>query len=770
MALRTALLAGFAAAALAPWIHALTRRWSGSILAALPFTLLLFFASVLPGVTRGEPVVERHAWAPELALTLSFRLDALALVFALLITGIGGLVTLYASRYLEGHRQLGRFYLLFFVFMSSMLGLVLADNLIALFVFWELTSLSSYLLIGFDHARATSRHAALQGLLVTVGGGQALLVGLLLLGSIAGTFEISELTQIAGLRQHPLYAPIVILVLAGAFTKSAQFPFHFWLPGAMAAPTPVSAYLHSATMVKAGVYLIARLSPALGGTSLWQVSVTVVGGATMLLGAYLALGEHDLKRVLAYATVSVLGLLTFLLGLGTPAATHAALVFLVGHALYKGALFLVAGAVDHAAGTRDVDRLGGLRRLMPVTAAAAALAALSMAGLSPAFGFIGKELVYESALAVPWRTLAMAVTVFTFIPLVAVAGIVSIRPFFGPAVTVEAAPGAHEPHEAPPAMWLGPLVLAGLGLVLGLRPALVEALLSRAAFAVAQSAEEPAPLALWHGLTPALALSGLSLAAGVLVYRARGKIRHLVRETSLARWGPERAYSSALARLNDVARAQTRLLQAGYLRRYVLMTLVAIGGLAAVALAARTRAWPTVVLASIRPHELVIAVLMVLAAAVAAISRSRLGTITAMGVVGFGVALQFLFFGAPDLALTQAIVEALTVVVFLFALLHLPRYHDLSSTRTRIRDLALALAFGGVMTVLVLLATQEELHPTISGYFLENSVAEAHGRNVVNVILVDFRALDTMGEITVLAVAGVGVWSLLKLRAGRSPG
>ena len=764
MAVVTVLLAGFAAAALAPWVHALTRRWSGLILALLPFAFFLYFGSLVPAVLV-EPVVERHAWAPQLSLTLSLKVDALALVFALLITGIGGLVTLYASRYLEGHHQLGRFYLFFFVFMSSMLGLVLSDDLLALFVFWELTSISSYLLIGFDHAKATSRYSALQGLLVTVGGGQALLIGLLLLGATGGSFEISRLAETAEtLREHALYAPIVLLVLAGAFTKSAQFPFHFWLPGAMAAPTPVSAYLHSATMVKAGVYLVARLSPVLGGTAIWQGSLAALGGATMLLGAYLALGEHDLKRVLAYATVSVLGVLTFLVGLGTPAAIYAALVFLVGHALYKGALFLVVGAVDHATGTREVDRLGGLRHPMPVTAAAAVFAAVSMAGLLPAFGFIGKELVYEAALATPWRALTASAAVLTFIPLVAVAGIVSLRPFFGARPAVDVAHEAHEPHEAPVAMWLGPAVLASLGLVLGLLPSLLEALLVRAAYAVAPSPDAPAPLALWHGLTPALALSAASLAGGALVYRSRIRVRHLVRQVSLARFGPERAYSESLVRLNQIATAQTRLLQAGYLRRYVLVTLTAIGTLAAVGLVARTRTWPELGFTAMRPHELLIAALMVLAAIGAAASRSRIGTITAMGVVGFGVALQFLFFGAPDLALTQGIVEALTVVVFLFALLHLPRYQDLSSKATRLRDLGLATAFGALMTVLVLLATQRDLQPTISGYYLEASVPEAHGRNVVNVILVDFRALDTLGEITVLAVAGVGVWALLKLR------
>ncbi|WP_224242827.1 putative monovalent cation/H+ antiporter subunit A [Hyalangium gracile] len=758
-----ALLVGFATATLAPGIHLVARRWTGAVLAVVPAALFVYFMSLLGPVTAGATLSEQHAWSPRLMLQLSLRVDGLSLLFVLLITGIGALVTLYAGRYLEGHPHLGRFFLFFFTFMASMLGLVLSDNLLALFIFWELTSLSSYLLIGFDHTRETSRAAALQGLLVTVGGGQALLLGFLLLGAATGTFEISQLSGLSA-REHPLYPGMLLLVLAGAFTKSAQFPFHFWLPGAMAAPTPVSAYLHSATMVKAGVYLLARLSPVLGGTALWGTSLSLVGAITMLLGALLALGERDLKRVLAYATVCVLGTLTFLLGMGTPAALHAAGVFLLAHALYKGALFLSAGSIDHATGTRDLSLLGGLRRAMPVTATAVGLSALSMAGLTPAFGFIAKELVYEAALQEgPATWLATVASALTFMPLVAVAAMLALQPFLGPSRELP-----HAPHEAPAGMWLGPLVLSALGLVLGAQPALVGGLLARASPGLEPS--ELAPLKLWHGLTPALGLSVLSLAGGVGLFLLRDRIRAFLARLRLGRWGPERAYTWGLGAMLQVAGFQTRLLQSGYLRRYLLVTILTIGGLTAYALVARSGVRLRLELSDVEVHEAVLGGLMVLAALAAANSRSRLASVAAMGVVGFGVALVFLFFGAPDLALTQSIVEALTVVVFLLALFNLPHYQELSSRSTRARDLLISLAFGAVMTGLVLMVTQNQLYPPISDYFLENSVPAAHGRNVVNVILVDFRALDTLGEITVLAISALGVAALLKLGHGREAG
>jgi multicomponent Na+:H+ antiporter subunit A len=394
--------AGFAAALVAPL---LSRRLAGAfgwLIAVVPAGLCLYFATLLPQVASGRPIAVTYTWVPTLGVQLSFHADGLALLFALLISGIGSLVMMYASGYLTGHPDLGRFYGFLVLFMASMLGLVLTGNVLTLFVFWELTSVSSYLLIGFDHEREDGRAVALQALLVTGGGGLALLGGFVLLGQIGGSYEVvTLLTQGEAVRAHPLYTPTLLLVLASAFTKSAQVPFHSWLPGAMAAPTPVSAYLHSATMVKAGIYLLARLLPVLGGTSTWTVIVTTVGAATMVGGGLLALYQTDLKRLLAFSTISALGVLTMLLGIGTHHALEAMVVFLLAHALYKGALFMVAGAIEHETGTRDVEKLGGLRRAMLISAAVAALAAVALAGFGPVLSFIGKEMLLGAVLEVP---------------------------------------------------------------------------------------------------------------------------------------------------------------------------------------------------------------------------------------------------------------------------------------------------------------------------------------------------------------------------------
>ena len=374
----------------------------GWLLALIPLAIFVWLLSLQPSIAAGQNIQGRWAWAPSLDIYFSYQIDGLSLLFGLLISGIGALVFVYASGYLAGDRYLGRFYAYLLLFMGAMLGLVFSRNLLMLFIFWELTSITSYLLIGYKHAYASSRAAALQALLVTGGGGLALLAGLLLLGQVGGSLEIGVLAaQRRQIQADALYLPIVLLVLAGAFTKSAQFPFHFWLPNAMAAPTPVSAYLHSATMVKAGIFLMALLTPVLGGTTLWFGLLIATGTVTMVMGAFLAWRQTDLKRILAYTTISALGTLTLLLGIGTPVALKAAMTFLLAHALYKGALFMVAGSVDHQTGTRDIERLGGLGRAMPVTAAAAILAGLSMSGLPPLTGFISKELFYESTLYAP---------------------------------------------------------------------------------------------------------------------------------------------------------------------------------------------------------------------------------------------------------------------------------------------------------------------------------------------------------------------------------
>jgi multicomponent Na+:H+ antiporter subunit A len=768
MDISAAILSVFALALVTPWIHRITGTVAGTILSLLPFSLTIYFGGFISRVAAGETFSISHSWAPSLNTQFSFYLDGLSLLFALLISFIGGWVLIYAGAYLHGHPRLDRFYASILLFMGSMLGLVLADNVIALFVFWELTSLSSYLLIGFDHEREAARAGALQALLVTGVGGLALLAGLLLLGQVAGNFELSKVLDLGDtVRAHVLYGPILFLILFGAFTKSAQFPFHFWLPNAMEAPTPVSAYLHSATMVKAGVYLLARLSPILSGTDLWLYTVTGAGTATMLVGALLALQQTDLKRILAYLTVSALGILVMLLGLGTPAANQAAMVFLLAHAFYKGALFLVAGAVDHETGSRNIHDLGGLGRVMPFTATAAVLAAWSMAGVIPAFGFIGKEVFYEavynSGTAAGWLTGAAVLcgVVFTALALV-----VGARPFFS-----EKKPNPKRSHEAPPGLWLGALCLAVLGFVAGPFSRYVgESILEPAAASILNQPVE-LELSLWHGWNPILALSLLSTLLGLILFFGRSVLDTLLQRVGLSSWpGPENAYKFWLDGLNFVAALQTRILQNGYLRYYLLVIIGTMVGAVGFSVASRSIFELSLRWSDIYFYELALAVLILLATLTATLTSSRLGAVAALGVVGYSIALIYILFGAPDLAMTQFLVETLMVILFVLVFYFLPRFAVLSSTRARVRDGVVALFAGGLMSALVMIATSVQFHPSVADYFADHSVTLAHGRNIVNVILVDFRALDTLGEITVLGVAGIGVYALLKLKLGKENG
>jgi multicomponent Na+:H+ antiporter subunit A len=757
-----AVLSGFALALMAPWVQRLGNGREAWVLALLPLGLFLFFGHHLLTLDPHAVPTVTYDWIPSLGIRLSFHADGLSLLFALLISGIGTLVVVYAGAYLADHPHRGRFYAYFMMFMAAMLGLVLTDNLLTLYVFWELTSVSSYLLIGFEHENAEARAAAWQALLVTTAGGLSLLAGLILLGQAGEVGAFSTLLiRHEALLDHALYVPIVLLFLIAAFTKSAQMPFHFWLPNAMEAPTPVSAYLHSATMVKAGIYLLARCSPILGGTVLWQSSITLVGAVTMLVSAFMAMTQTDLKRILAYATISALGLMTLLLGVGTSAAVKAAIVYLLVHALYKGALFLVAGAVDHETGTRDVTQLGGLGRLMPITALAAVLAALSMAGILPFLGFIGKELAYEAVLEAPfWTWVLSSATVLANMLFVAVAGVVGLRPFLG------SRPAAlPHTHEAPFSMWLGPLVLAGAGLAAGLQSTWLGEVLVAPAVTAVQGHAATVELALWHGWNLALWLSIVTLLVGVVIYTGRGILRQVaVRWKGVAKWGPESGYDVGLRALQAVAWGQTRLLQSGYLRYYVLLSMITLVGLVGWTLLQRGEVYGPGNGSDVRFYEAWLTGLILIASIATVRARSRLGAVAALGVVGYGVALIFVLFGAPDLAMTQFLVESLTVILFVLVFYHLPDDITRSNRASRLRDLVVASTVGGLMAALVWLMHQVQWYASISDYFAEHSLEQAHGRNIVNVILVDFRGLDTLGEITVLAVAGLGVYALIKLR------
>ena len=758
-------LSGFVLALLAPSLYRLSARWAGAVFSLFPAVLALWFLSHMGEVVGGHGIRVVYPWIPALGLELSFNLDGLGLLFALAITVVGTLIITYAGSYLHGHPSLPRFYLFILMFMASMLGVVLSDNLIALFIFWELTSVTSYFLIGFEHDKDTARAAALQALIVTGSGGLALMAGVLLMGQIGGSFEISALSAVSTeLQGHRLYPLVLALVFAGAFTKSAQVPFHFWLPSAMEAPTPVSAYLHSATMVKAGVYLLARLSPVLGGSDIWLYVVTGFGAATMLASAYQALYQTDLKKILAYSTVSVLGTLTMLLGLGNKLAVQAAMVFLMAHVLYKAALFLVAGSIDHETGTRDVRQLGGLRKTMPIICAGAAVGALSMAGLPPFFGFVGKEALYEAL--THDNLLVTVIGVLTSMLLFAVAWLAGVKPFQG-----EETHTPKHPHDPPWTMWLGPVFLGCLSVLFGLMPALPEGLLSAAAGSVLGK-EVHFHLALWHGFSPLLLLSLVTFALGVLVYLNRSV---LTRVTEFARpvvqCGPSHWYALWLRFLNWSAVGQTRVLQNGYLRLYLatIMTVTAV------------LTWYTFLTQAdvgviemnwgeIGVHEWVLGIVALVGAIATVRAQTFLRAVMALGVVGYSVALIFVLFGAPDLAMTQFLIETLSLILFVFVFYYMPRFKRFSTRAVILRHVAIGTAVGALFTMLVLVATSVQWHPTISTYFSEHSYVLGQGRNIVNVILVDFRGFDTLGEITVLAVAGIGVYSLIRLRLQKGRG
>ncbi|NPD16074.1 DUF4040 domain-containing protein [Xinfangfangia sp. D13-10-4-6] len=733
-----------------------SRVW-GYAAALISLGLAIAVAMQAQAVLGGEVLLASWAWAPSLGISLGFMLDGLSLIFALLITGIGALIFLYATGYMGDHPQFGRFVLFLFLFMLSMLGLVLARDLITLFVFWELTSVTSYLLIGFNNDQPKARRNALQALLVTGGGGLALLAGFILIGMAAGSHDLAQILASGGLQDHPLYLPILGLVLLGAFTKSAQFPFHFWLPNAMAAPTPVSAYLHSATMVKAGVYLLARLHPTLGDTAAWSGTLTAAGLLTAVMASVFALRQSDLKQALAYTTLMALGTITLFLAGGSPYALTAAITFLIVHSLYKAALFMVVGAIDHATGTREVAHLGGLRRAMPLTALAAALAAASMAGLPPMLGWIGKELLYAGAGTLPVPGLVTAGVLLANALMFAVAGIVALRPFWGQPIAPP-----HPPHEVGWQMLAGPLLLGVLGLGCGLAAGLLQPFVS---VAVTISLDQPhaADLHLWAGLNLPFALSLATFALGTLICLARDTLRRAI-AAGLARLpGFDPGWDRFLDGFRAFALWQSRLIQTGRLSHYLTATFVTLALTLGVTLILKR---PVIAIAlSASPLLWLIAGFTLAGAVLALVPGSRIANIAGIGTVGIGVALIFILFGAPDVATTQLMVETLSAVLFGIAMLRLPGIIERRSPRKQLLHAGIALAVGLCVTLTILAIVSHPLDRHITRFFEEGSYAQAHGLNIVNVILVDFRAFDTFGELTVVLLAAIGAYALLKRKA-----
>ncbi len=723
----------------------------------VPLLITAYFASQIAGVSGGTPLREETAWFPALGVTLSFTLDAWSLIFALLIAGIGTLVTFYSTGYLSGHPQQNRFFSYLFFFMASMLGTVLASNAILIFIFWELTSLSSYFLIGFDHEDAKSRASALQALLVTGIGGLAMLAGFVLVGNIAGSFELNEwFLQGEVIRSHPTLVPALCLILLGAFTKSAQFPFHFWLPSAMVAPTPVSAYLHSSTMVKAGVYLLARLVPLFGATALWPVILPWTGAITMLAGAFLALRADDMKQHLAYLTVSALGLLVLLIGSGSTLGVQAAVIFLVAHAFYKGSLFMTVGSVHHATGLRDPEKLSGLAKKMPFTAAAAVVAGASLASLPPFLGFGAKELALASAIGsrASWiaaSSIAAAGMVYTALFLW-----IALKPFLGNK------PGPHA-HEAPFSMWSGAAVLAFLGLAFPLMVPITSPFWEQTA-----SALSGATASLGHaetkGIHPEILLSLASWAGGVILYWKRLKLRAVLNKIlEFSRVGPEMLYKRSIESLLLIAKTQTDFFQTGSLRYY--FRIVTATAIVLTALGFLRSGFPAVRSIPFYFFETALAVMIIAATFATLFTEKKLAAVAYLGVVGLSISLIFFLFGAPDLAMTQFAVEVLTLILLALVLYRLPHFKKISSRRTVLTDALLAIGSGFMMFLFVLSATYHTpgIFPALVEFYEKNTLKLAHGHNIVNVILVDFRGFDTLGEITVLGIAGIGAYALLKL-------
>ena len=730
------------------------------------FILLLTQAKT---VLSGQAVLEQWQWLPQIGIDFSFRLDALSLIFSLLITGIGTLIYIYAYYYLNPKNSLSKLYALLMLFMAAMLGISLSNNLIILLVFWELTSISSFLLVGYWSNYDAAQRGARMALTITGMGGLAMLGGFILIGQIAGTYQIDQLTMMASTIQNSgLFVPALLLILLGAFTKSAQFPFHFWLPNAMAAPTPVSAYLHSATMVKAGIFLVARLLPIFVGSALFHNLVTTIGLLTLCMAAFFAIFKEDLKGLLAYSTISHLGLIMCLLGIGSPLAVAAAVFHIINHATFKAALFMLAGIIDHESGTRDLRKLSGLWQLLPFTATLTMITAASMAGVPLTNGFISKEMFFTELLAnLSGGYVVLAAIVATLAGLFAVA--YSVRLVHGVFFDGDVGPNVpnKNAHEPPIGMRIPAIILATLCILVGIIPALlVENIVNAGTRASTQIASfEGVHLAIWHGFNLPLLMSAIALIGGVIFYFALakgGRIREIDLDPRLGRFQGKLLFEDFLKNLLLISRKIKKKTETGSLQNYLLWILALSIAVVATPLINQNLTTGTRELTH-APFTAIVLWLLLFSACWMMLwfHHERIKAVLISGAIGLVVTMIFITLSAPDLALTQITVDVVTTVLLLMSLSLLPQLTPYESSQTRRwRDAVIAIGGGiGIGWITWLIMTRD--HNSISWFFVQQSIPLGGGSNIVNVILVDFRGFDTFGEIAVLGIAAIGALCMM---------
>ncbi|WLV23632.1 Na+/H+ antiporter subunit A [Aciduricibacillus chroicocephali] len=764
------------AACLVPALARMKQRiHTGLFVIWIPAAIFIYYARMIGG--KFQVLNEHTRWIPSLGINLDFHLDGLSLLFTLLISGIGTLVVLYSIFYLSRNEQLGHFYVYLLMFMTAMLGVVLSDNVFVLYTFWELTSISSFLLIGYWHHREKSRYGALKSMLITIFGGLSMFGGLILLSVITGTTSIQGMIQNSAVILDSPYLPLVIgFILIGAFTKSAQFPFHIWLPDAMEAPTPVSSYLHSATMVKAGLYLVARFFPIFSQYEWFVLIVSLIGIITLCWGSYMAVRQTDLKAILAFSTISQLGMIMSMLGFGTKMAVFAALFHILNHATFKGSLFMIAGAVDHETGTRDIRKLGGLMAFMPYTAALALFGTFSMAGIPLPFlnGFYSKELFFETTLHNTADSGTFASWLFTAIPYLAVIGSIftfaySMYFFFG-VFFGKYKPDAFEkkPHETPLGMLISPFILV-LGIILiGLFPnSAVEGLLVHAAAAVSGESYKTA-IHFWHGFKPAFIMSLIVVVVGTIIIASRNYWKGIY-DILPGKWSLNKVYDRIVAGLNHYTEKLTNFYMTGSVKNYMLLILSAtiLGTIGTMVLTDGIHISQKG-LAPVTIMELSIVLIMVVAAVATIFANNNLAAILILGVVGFGTSMLFIIYRAPDLALTQLVIETISMALFLLTFYHLPKLKKRDDLkRVKITNLIISIAFGAMLSLIGIISLSSESFGKISDYFINTSKTVGGGNNIVNVILVDMRGFDTLFEISVLGIAALAIYALVQFNRNK---